>query len=316
MKFSKLFWMAVPVVVAGSILARAQSQPPASNPLTNGVAASVHPLQAPGITNFYQLSDKIYSGSAPEGDAAFAALKAMGIKTIISVDGTKPDVELAKKHGLRYVHLPIGYDGVPAVQGVRLAKAAETLPGPIFVHCHHGLHRGPSGAAVICMATAGWTPGQAVAWLHLVGTATNYPGLYRTVGAFRPPSPDDLKKVSDDFPEISPVSPLADVMIEIDGVVDNVKLIKKAGYKTPPSHPDLDPANEALLLNEHFKELLRSPIIEKRNQDFRDKLAAMEDAANAFHLSLLAAPFDAKRADAAFQHVNDSCTACHKTYRN
>ena len=29
-----------------------------------------------------------------------------------------------------------------------LARAARTLPGPIFVHCHHGMHRGPAAAAV------------------------------------------------------------------------------------------------------------------------------------------------------------------------
>src|SRR6185369_3210497 len=116
------------------------------------VPATVHPLKAEGIENFYQLSDKIFSGSAPESDAAFAALKERGIKTIITVDGAKPDVERAKKFGIQYVHLPIGYDGVPVKQAERMVKAAETLPGPVYVHCHHGLHRGPAGAAVICMA--------------------------------------------------------------------------------------------------------------------------------------------------------------------
>ena len=270
----------------------------------------------PGIDNFYQLSDKVYSGSAPEGEASFAALKKLGIKTIISVDGAKPDVEMAKRYGLRYVHLPVGYDGVPAEQAVRLVKAVETLPGPFYVHCHHGLHRGPAGAAVICMGVENWSPEQAVAWLRLAGTSTNYPGLYRTVAAFHPPTLEELKKVNGDFAEISPVSPLADVMIEIDGVLDHVKLIKNAGYKTPPSHPDLDPTNEALLLHEHFKELLRSPIMEKRSQDFRDKLTTTEEAANTFHLSMLITPFDPKRADAAFQRINDSCAACHKAYRN
>src|SRR5580704_14098868 len=120
------------------------------------------------------------------------------------------------------------------------------------------------------MATEGWTAEQAVAWLHQAGTATNYAGLYRTVSAFQPPTADTLKNVSNDFPEMSSVSPLADAMIEIDGRMDNVKLTQKAGYKTPPAHPDLVPENEALLLHELFKELVRSPIAEQRTQDFRD----------------------------------------------
>ncbi|HLX72519.1 MAG TPA: hypothetical protein VKV04_23100, partial [Verrucomicrobiae bacterium] len=163
---------------------------------TNKVPATVHPLKAQGLDNFYQLSDRFYSGAAPEGDAAFAELQKLGIKTIITVDGTKPDADTARRFGIRYVHLPIGYDGVPPAQALRLVKAAETLPGPIYIHCHHGMHRGPSGAAVICMSVEGWTPDQAEAWLHLAGTSADYPGLYRSVKTFRPPSDAVLQKVS------------------------------------------------------------------------------------------------------------------------
>lgn len=280
---------------------------------SNGVPATVHALKAEGINNFYQLSEKFSSGSAPEGDAAFAELKKLGVKTIITVDGARPDVDAARRFGIRYVHLPIGYDGVPAAQAVRLVKAAETLPGPIYIHCHHGMHRGPAGAAVICMAVEGWTPEQAESWLHLAGTATNYPGLYRSVEQFRPPSPGALEKVSSDFPEKSPVSPLADVMIQVDGRFDNLKLIKKANYKTPSSHPDLDPAQETLLLDELFKELLRSPAVEARTPDFKSKLADAERSAAALHESIAAAR---GMADKAFESLSNSCMTCHKTYRN
>jgi hypothetical protein len=34
-------------------------------------------------------------------------------QTIISVDGARPNVDAAKKEGLSYVHIPIGYNGVP-----------------------------------------------------------------------------------------------------------------------------------------------------------------------------------------------------------
>jgi protein tyrosine phosphatase (PTP) superfamily phosphohydrolase (DUF442 family) len=104
-------------------------------------------LEISGIHNAFRVTDKVYSGSQPEGDEAFVALAKLGVKTIISVDGSKPDVEAAHKHGLRYIHLPFGYDGVPTNRIVELAKAAETLSGPIFVHCHHGLPRGPTAVA-------------------------------------------------------------------------------------------------------------------------------------------------------------------------
>ena len=311
-------WLGVAALIAfcSPMPASARQGAQAAAARTDAIPASIHPLKAAGLDNFYQLSSRFYSGAAPDGEAAFAELKARGIKTIITVDGAKPDVETAARYGLRYVHLPIGYDGVPTNQAIRLVKAAETLPGPIYIHCHHGMHRGPAGAAVICMAIEGWTAAQADDWLKLAGTSTNYMGLYRSVENFRPPSAEALQKVSDDFPEKSRVSPLADVMIQIDQRLDNLKLIKKAAYQSPPSSPDLEPKNEALLLNELFKELLRSPSIQSRSADFRARLTDAEQASEAFHQILGASPLLPDKADAGFRKLNDACSACHRTYRD
>src|SRR5258706_10041968 len=70
-------------------------------------------LPARHLPNALQVHPQVISGGQPEGEAGFVELKGLGIKTIISVDGAKPDVEMAKKYGLRYVHLPHGYDGIP-----------------------------------------------------------------------------------------------------------------------------------------------------------------------------------------------------------
>ena len=229
--FMKLTWqiwvICATFAPAGFAESQARDATVNSAIVSNAFPAGIHALTARGIDNFYQLSGRIYSGSSPEGEAAFADLKALGIKTIITVDGTKPDVETARRFGIRYVHLPIGYDGVPPQQALRLVKAAETLPGPIFVHCHHGLHRGPTGAAVICMALERWTPEQAGSWLRLAGTSTNYAGLYRSVKQFHPSAAEVMKTVSGDFPEKSAVSPLADVMIQIDERFDRLEAHKK-----------------------------------------------------------------------------------------
>lgn len=317
MRHLRQIWVICAVIAAGGF-AELQARDATVNPtaISTAVPMGVHMLKARGIENFYQLSGRIYSGSAPEGEAAFADLKARGVKTIITVDGAKPDVETARRFGIRYVHLPIGYDGVPAAQALRLVKAAETLPGPIFVHCHHGLHRGPTGAAVICMAVEGWTPEQAGSWLRLAGTATNYAGLYRSVEQFHRPTTQALQTVSDDFPEKSPVSPLADVMIQMDERFDHLKLIKKAGYQKPPAHPDLAPAQEALLLDELLKELLRSTSKEKHSIDFMAKLGEAKRASDALYHSWSAPNWDRKMADDAFQKLTEDCAACHKRYRN
>jgi protein tyrosine phosphatase (PTP) superfamily phosphohydrolase (DUF442 family) len=280
------------------------------------VPAGVHTLEAKGIANYFQLTPEVYSGSSPENDEAFAALQRRGIKTIISVDGARPDVEKARRFGLRYVHLPFGYNGVPADRGLSLVRAAHELPGPIYVHCHHGVHRGPAAAAVICLGIAGWSHEQAEAWLRLAGTSTNYAGLYRSVKEFERPTAAVLKSSPADFPEVSPVSPLADVMVEIDSHVENLKLVKQAGYREPGSHPDVIPPQEALLLDELFKELRRSQDTERRDGDFRVKLEQAEAAADGLHLCLSEKPVDVKRSDAAYQRLSDACIACHRVHRD
>src|SRR4051812_43585744 len=50
-------------------------------------AALPERLKVVGIENVYRLSPRLYSGGQPEGRAGFSALKRLGIRTLISVDG-------------------------------------------------------------------------------------------------------------------------------------------------------------------------------------------------------------------------------------
>src|SRR5262249_53233573 len=153
-----------------------------------------------GIENAFRLSPRLYSGGQ-SGPESFAALRDLGIKTIVSVDGSQPDVEAARRVGLRYVHLPVGYDGIPRDRAVRIIKATRALPRPVFVHCHHGKHRGPTAAALCGVASEGWSKGQALAWLKAAGTSPDYHDLFATVDRFTPPSADELTEAGDAFPE-------------------------------------------------------------------------------------------------------------------
>lgn len=59
------------------------------------------PVELPGLHNVIHVSDQLYSGGSPEGDAGFESMKKLGIKTILSVDGARPDVGRAKKFQMR-----------------------------------------------------------------------------------------------------------------------------------------------------------------------------------------------------------------------
>jgi protein tyrosine phosphatase (PTP) superfamily phosphohydrolase (DUF442 family)/cytochrome c556 len=269
-------------------------------------------IQAAGLENFYALSTNLYSGGSPEGDEAFAELKKLGIKSIITVDGAQPDVERAHAHGMRYVHLPHGYDGIPARTELQLIKAIETVEGPVYIHCHHGQHRGPVAAAVICMAEKSWSTEEAEAWLHTVGTGTNFQGLYAAVRNFRKPTADQIKETSAKFVESIKVSGLVDAMVGIDQTFDRLKTLRAAAASTAPDNHLL---NEATLLREHFREAQRLEDSKKRGAEFMKGLAAAENQASAFEDSLTSSA-EGARVDRAFSELSNACASCHRSYRD
>src|ERR1043165_1551382 len=167
--------------------------------LAQGFCAEALPIPDPRLENAHRLTEKVWTGAEPQGEKAMQALKERGVKTVISVDGSRPNTELAHKYGLRYVHLPIGYDGVPAERGKELAKALEELNGPIYVHCHHGKHRGPAAAATACVV-AGWLSNdEAVAAMKELGTGENYLGLWESARTAKALPAAELAKVKGEF---------------------------------------------------------------------------------------------------------------------
>ncbi len=273
-------------------------------------------VEAQGLPNLYRLHDKVLSGGQPEGEIAFQELARLGVKTVISVDGATPNVALAKKYGLRYVHLPHGYDGVPEQRGQELAKAVRDLPGPIYIHCHHGKHRSPAAAAIACVE-AGLLPAAAAApFLRTAGTSENYRGLYQSVESARRLEKEVLDALQVDYPETAKLPAMAQAMVQVEHHHDHLKLIAKEGWRAPANHPALVPAHEALLLREHFTELLRADEVKKQPVGFRQLTQESEAAALELEAALAAGKENRPAATAAFDRVTHKCAACHKTYRD
>jgi protein tyrosine phosphatase (PTP) superfamily phosphohydrolase (DUF442 family)/cytochrome c556 len=269
------------------------------------------------LPNAHRVTDKLISGAQPEGDQGFKELRDMGVKTIVSVDGAAPDVETAKKYGLRYVHLPITYSGVTADEGKRIAKALNELDGPIYLHCHHGQHRSAAAVAVACVLNGSLNPEQAESVLKTFGTGKNYLGLWKAAREARPLDKQSLDAVQVKYVETAKIPELAERMVKMDETWDSVKLIQKNAWMTPKQHPDLDPAHEALLLQEHLKEAARADGVDARPEVFRTKLSDAERAADDLRAALEAKPApDCAKAETAFKAVSNACLACHKAYRD
>lgn len=278
------------------------------------VQPAYRPMQLQGLDNVYAVAGRFFSGSVPQTDADFALLQKLGVKTILSVDGAAPDVERATKFGLHYVHIPFGYDGIPATNVVRLVRAAQVLAAPVYVHCHHGKHRGPAAVAVMCEGVAGWDAALAERWMKIAGTATNYAGLYKSASAFQAPTPEMLAAVSTNFPPRVAVTPLAAIMVQILHRWDELKSAQKLNFPTPA-------ATTALQLQELFHEAHRTGAGTGRGERFATTLQSADSLAEALtrELTALDQQKSADRITAstdAMRAVGKSCAACHRNFRD
>jgi protein tyrosine phosphatase (PTP) superfamily phosphohydrolase (DUF442 family) len=278
------------------------------------------PVSMAGLHNVLRVSDKLISGSSPEGKAGFESLRDLGVQTIISVDGARPDVEMAHQSGLRYVHLPVGYDGISQEQAAKLARAVRDLPGPIYLHCHHGMHRGPATAAatLFCLDQS-CSAARAIEVMSRAGADPRYTGLYAAPHLLQRPTAEELAAVADEFPETAPIPALAQAMVQLDGRWEHLQSIRKAGWKTPRDQPDLDPAHEALQLLEGFRELARGPDTADRPVEFRRRLEEAENSALTLERALkkpIDSPNDGNVADKAFERCRTACAQCHAKYRD
>ncbi len=261
------------------------------------------PKSITGIENLRQVAPGLLSGSQPQGDAAFEELASRGVKVLVSVDGSAPQIEAAHKHGLRYIHIPIGYNQIDPQERADLVQAVKTVGGPVLVHCHHGQHRGPAAAAYCGMAMGKLSATQAVDFLRVAGTRSDYTGLWDAVRKFVPPTVPAGPLV-----EVAEVEPLTAAMVRIDhlwsGIDQRAQTNQIVDWEAF--------TRESLLLNEEFRELARtSPSKDKK---FNAKLRAAILTAEELHGS--SGQHNPTALKIAAQKVQQGCVDCHAQYRD
>ena len=294
-------------------LAACESATPSAapaEPLTVTLNAQGEPA---GIEHHKRWSDKVGQGGQPAGDVAFRNIAALGYKTVLSVDGATPDVAGAAKYGLTYVHVPIEYSGITREQEVQIVKAVQASDGPVFIHCHHGVHRGPAAAMVARIGVEGLSNEQATADLKASGCSAKYEGLYRDVAKFTAPPADEIARAPMP-PSRANVGGSVEHMAAAGRVFERLQACEKAGGGPPPSEPDVNPPHEAVILSEHFRELARLDDMKSHGDAFVKWLADSETSAKAIESSLRAG--DKAGATAALASVKKTCDTCHKKYRD
>ena len=278
------------------------------------------PREYAGLHNVVAYHEGYLSGSVPEGEAGFDTLAGPGVRTIISVDGALPDVAAARARGMRYIHLPIGYNGFDEQRKLQLVRATRDAlhDGPVYIHCHHGRHRS-AGAAGTVIASLGWaSPDGMIARMKVSGTSPEYRGLYACTASAVVLDERVINAVPADFPEVARPSGFVKGMVDIDAAYEHLKLIQKAGWRVPPNHPDLVPAAEAGRMADLFRVLIEQDRAMQRDRTAEFEAMMHENGLHASVLEemLLAGERDAERLSEQFARVSRSCKDCHVVYRD
>ena len=120
-------------------------------------------IHVPGIARTYQVDAHLYRGGSPDAEG-LAALKKLGVRTVISLRSFHDQEAGARKAGLDYVRIPLNaWEGEIDGEMIRfLQVVADPSRGPFYVHCKRGSDRVGAAVAIYRICVCGWTKDEAV----------------------------------------------------------------------------------------------------------------------------------------------------------
>ena len=193
------------------------------------------------------------SGSSPEDESGFASLAKLGVKTIVSVDGAKPDVAARDTawHGVCAFALRVRRRTTRS--GVcELAKLTAVRPWAVLRSLPQRSSSWASrrcGDADCATMPVGIRSGRVVASAGRHQPAISWLDSY-AAKSYSAEASDELSGVSDEFPAIVADQRFGQCMVA-DRCTTGVdsRLVKAANWIVPASHPDIDPPHEAVQLS-------------------------------------------------------------------
>lgn len=272
------------------------------------------PINQGGVPELIQVTADIWTGGEPQGMTGLKALQKLGVRTLINVDGAHPNAEGAESLGMRYVHIPMDYADVEVISLLSIFRVVSELEGPFYFHCHHGKHRGPVAAALAWRMVDGVSAKQALQVLHLAGTSSSYPGLWKAVEEWAPQSSTVA------LPPLFSKAEVGDFkanMAAIDRTWDRLELLQQAGWSDVKGHPDLDAATEISIFTQNFagaKEKVKDSQEYQAETRLLDYLEDVTNQSKELRQYLLEGNLQA--ADSTLNSIKQSCKECHRVYRN
>lgn len=244
------------------------------------------------------VSARLCYGPLPPNAEFFKALAQSQIRTVVSVDGKRPDVETAKRFGLRYIHIPLNYDSVTESQKLALGSVLREVEGKIYFHCHHGHHRAPVALSIACLANGQMNVAQAKAILRKAGTSTDYKGLWESV--------EDTRLVTDwsSAPQLVATAKVSDITESMTSLEETFSTLQE---------PELTSSKRSellLVLEEHYKEL-------KRQRDwptaFKERIGKSVKSVSQIRAQWKG---DADYFADGISKLKSDCKSCHQSFRD
>jgi protein tyrosine phosphatase (PTP) superfamily phosphohydrolase (DUF442 family) len=124
-----------------------------------------------GVSNFGEVTPKLYRGGQPKG-TGYEHLKKMGVDIVVDLRLSGRDAEKRNvtKTGIQFVAIPWHcYFPKDRVFAEFLKLLQENPDKKVFVHCRYGDDRTGMMIAAYRMAVQGWTPDEARREMHKFG---------------------------------------------------------------------------------------------------------------------------------------------------
>lgn len=255
---------------------------------------------------FQMVNERLAYGSEPRGKGDLQGLYDKGIRVVVSVDAARPLVEEAESLGMRIIHLPTPYSGFDVGTMGSFKRISMEVNEPIYVHCHHGKHRGPTAAAILAMYRGDFRNDKAIQLMKDAGTSPEYKGLWKTVEDF------SSLKLTDPLPRLFKEQPADHVVEQMLIADESLDFILNYLAEGRPSEIAKDIPNHIVLLRESMVE-------SRRFSDPKDTDLMNHYSQTDLLVRILEKEKDhsnSKAFEAATHNLGKSCKDCHQQHRN
>jgi protein tyrosine phosphatase (PTP) superfamily phosphohydrolase (DUF442 family) len=120
------------------------------------------PMELTGVPNLHKVSDNLYRGAQPTAEG-MAALKKLGIKTVVNLRAFHSDRDEIGELDLAYEHIQMVAVHAEKEDVIRFLKiVTDPTKTPVYVHCMQGSDRTGLMSAMYRIFVQNWTKADAI----------------------------------------------------------------------------------------------------------------------------------------------------------